>query len=89
MADIDIVKLIYTELGKPHSLIAFVKDRLGHDRRYAIDATRIRTELNWSPSVSFEQGIKELSAGIARTGGGGRLWKVRVRVYEYVNTTIR
>ncbi|NLP02270.1 MAG: dTDP-glucose 4,6-dehydratase [Fibrobacter sp.] len=57
--NIDIVKLICTELGKPHSLIAFVKDRLGHDRRYAIDATRIRTELNWSPSVSFEQGIKE------------------------------
>ncbi len=57
--NIDIVKLICTELGKPHSLITFVKDRLGHDRRYAIDATRIRTELNWSPSVSFEQGIKE------------------------------
>jgi len=57
--NIDTVKLICTELGKPHSLITFVKDRLGHDRRYAIDATRIRTELNWSPSVSFEQGIKE------------------------------
>ncbi len=57
--NIDIVKLICAELGKPESLITFVKDRLGHDRRYAIDASFIKSELGWSPSVTFEQGIKK------------------------------
>ncbi|MDP3480238.1 MAG: GDP-mannose 4,6-dehydratase, partial [Desulfoprunum sp.] len=45
--------------GAPRrSLIAFVKDRLGHDRRYAIDATRIREEIGWQPKVTFEQGLE-------------------------------
>lgn len=57
--NIDIVKLICAELGKPESLITYVKDRLGHDRRYAIDASFIKSELGWSPSVTFEQGIKK------------------------------
>ncbi len=57
--NIDIVKLILAELGKPEKLITFVKDRLGHDRRYAIDASKIRRDLGWSPSVTFEQGIKK------------------------------
>ncbi len=57
--NIDIVKLICAELGKPQSLITYVKDRLGHDRRYAIDASFIKSELGWSPSVTFEQGIKK------------------------------
>ena len=57
--NIDIVKLICSELGKPQSLITFVKDRPGHDRRYAIDASFIKSELGWAPSVTFEQGIKE------------------------------
>jgi dTDP-glucose 4,6-dehydratase len=56
--NIDIVKLILKELGKPESLISFVKDRLGHDRRYAIDAAKIKRELGWEPLVSFEEGIK-------------------------------
>ncbi len=55
--NIDIVRCILAQLGKPDRLITFVKDRLGHDRRYAIDASRIRRDLGWSPSMTFEQGI--------------------------------
>ncbi|MDR3011631.1 MAG: dTDP-glucose 4,6-dehydratase [Chitinispirillales bacterium] len=57
--NIDIVKLILAELGKPETLITFVEDRLGHDRRYAIDAAKIKNELGWEPSVNFETGIRE------------------------------
>ncbi|MCA9405807.1 MAG: dTDP-glucose 4,6-dehydratase, partial [Candidatus Omnitrophica bacterium] len=56
--NIDIVKLILKELGKPESLITFVTDRLGHDRRYAIDSGKIQRELGWSPQTQFEDGIK-------------------------------
>jgi dTDP-glucose 4,6-dehydratase len=55
--NIDIVRLLLAKLGKPESLIQFVKDRPGHDRRYAIDASRISTELGWSPSLTFEIGL--------------------------------
>jgi dTDP-glucose 4,6-dehydratase len=55
--NIEIVKLVLGELKKPQSLISHVTDRLGHDRRYAIDASKIRQELGWSPSVKFEEGI--------------------------------
>jgi dTDP-glucose 4,6-dehydratase len=55
--NIDIVKLLLKKLGKGENLIKFVKDRLGHDRRYAIDASKIGSELNWKPSVTFEQGL--------------------------------
>ena len=58
-ANIEIVRLILAELGKPESLITYVKDRPGHDRRYAIDNTKITTELGWAPVYTFEQGIKE------------------------------
>jgi dTDP-glucose 4,6-dehydratase len=57
--NIDIVKALLNHLGKPESLIAFVKDRLGHDRRYAIDASKITAELGWSPSFTFERGLAE------------------------------
>jgi len=57
--NIDIVKLLLKKLGKPDSLIVFVKDRLGHDRRYAIDASKIIRELDWKPCVTFEQGLSE------------------------------
>ncbi len=52
-----VAKTILDKLGKPHSLIRFVKDRPGHDRRYAMDFSKIEKELGWSPSVSFEDGI--------------------------------
>ena len=56
--NIDIVKLICKELGKPESLIAYVKDRKGHDLRYAIDASKIEIELGWKTEVLFEEGMK-------------------------------
>jgi dTDP-glucose 4,6-dehydratase len=58
-ANISIVKLIIGTLGKTEDLIKYVKDRPGHDRRYAIDNTKITTELGWEPAYTFEQGMKE------------------------------
>lgn len=58
-ANIEIVKLIIGTLGKSEGIIKYVKDRPGHDRRYAIDNTKITTELGWEPAYTFEQGIKE------------------------------
>ena len=58
-ANIDIVKLIISNIGKGEELIKYVKDRLGHDRRYAIDNTKITTELGWAPKYTFEEGMKE------------------------------
>ena len=55
--NLEVVGLILERLGKDKSLIKYVKDRPGHDRRYAIDSGRIMTELSWSPSVSFEDGM--------------------------------
>lgn len=57
--NLDIVRFVLTRLGKPDSLITFVADRLGHDRRYAIDATKIREELGWEPSIFLEEGLAE------------------------------
>jgi len=57
--NLQIVRTILAELGKPESLITFVKDRPGHDRRYAIDAGKIRAELGWQPQYPFETGIKK------------------------------
>lgn len=57
--NIHIVRTILEHLGKPDSLIKYVEDRLGHDRRYGIDATKITTELGWKPKHTFETGIKE------------------------------
>ena len=59
MANIDIVKLILKELGKPESLITFVTDRKGHDMRYAIDPAKIHAELGWLPETMFKDGIKK------------------------------
>lgn len=57
--NIDIVKLICKVLDKPESLITYVADRKGHDRRYAIDPTKIHDELGWIPETKFEDGIKK------------------------------
>ena len=58
-ANIEIVRLILAATGRDESLIRYVKDRPGHDRRYAIDNTKITTELGWAPRYTFEQGMAE------------------------------
>ena len=57
-ANIDVVKTILKQLGKGEDMIEYVKDRKGHDRRYAIDPTKIHEELGWLPATKFEDGIK-------------------------------
>ena len=58
MRNIDVVRLIVKSLGKSEDLITFVKDRAGHDLRYAIDTEKIRNELGWLPKTAFADGIK-------------------------------
>ena len=59
MKNIDIVRLICRELGKPESLISYVADRRGHDLRYAIDPEKIHRELGWLPETKFAEGIRK------------------------------
>lgn len=56
--NMEITKLILSAMGKEESSIEYVTDRLGHDKRYAIDNNKIQSELGWEPSVTFEEGIK-------------------------------
>jgi dTDP-glucose 4,6-dehydratase len=56
--NMEITRLVLSAMGKGESSIKYVEDRLGHDKRYAIDNTKIQTELGWEPSVTFEEGIK-------------------------------
>ncbi len=79
--NIDIVKLVLKEIGKPESLITFVKDRPGHDRRYAIDAARIKNDLGWVPAYQFESGIKRTVQWYLQN----RPWWERIISGEYKN----
>ena len=56
--NLEVVRTILKELGKPESLITYVRDRAGHDLRYAIDPTKIHSELGWLPSTCFDEGIR-------------------------------
>jgi len=56
--NLEVVKTILKELGKPESLITYVKDRAGHDMRYAVDSFKIKNELGWEPTILFDEGIK-------------------------------
>lgn len=77
--NIHIVKTILRELGKPESLIQYVKDRPGHDRRYGIDATKITTELGWKPVHNFETGINETISWYL----DNQAWLKRIQSGEY------
>lgn len=79
--NIDVVTAILDALGKPHSLIQYVTDRLGHDRRYAIDATKAETELGFRPEMSWERGI-ETTIDWYLTN---REWVEEIRSGEYRN----
>ena len=59
MTNIEIIKLILDISGKPEDLIEFVKDRPGHDRRYAIDSSKIQNELGWKPEFRFVEAIRK------------------------------
>ncbi len=78
--NIEIVKLILQNLNKPESLINFVTDRLGHDRRYAIDSTKIQSELGWKPKYTFETGIAETIKWYL----DNRKWWERIKSGEYM-----
>ncbi len=77
--NIEVVKALLDHLGKPHDLITYVTDRPGHDRRYAIDATKIREELGWEPRVVFEDGLGETIAWYRDNGP----WLEQVRSGAY------
>jgi dTDP-glucose 4,6-dehydratase len=66
--NLQIVKAIVEQTGADPGLVTFVKDRLGHDRRYAVDATKAKQELSWAPSVEFEQGLAETIAWYRENG---------------------
>lgn len=78
--NIEIVRKVLRILGKPESLIRFVKDRPGHDRRYAMDSSRIRRELGWTPAHGFDQALE----ATVRWYVDNRKWWENVRSGEYL-----
>jgi dTDP-glucose 4,6-dehydratase len=77
--NVHIVNTVLQELGKPDSLITYVQDRPGHDRRYGIDPTKIMNELGWKPKHTFETGIKETIQWYLKN----REWWTRIQSGEY------
>lgn len=80
MANIQLTKNLLELLGKPVSLIKYVQDRPGHDRRYAIDCSKAEAELGWQPSVTFEEGLRETIAWYQ----SNQDWVNQVRSGEYL-----
>lgn len=77
--NLEVVSTVLKKLGKPESLIRFVKDRPGHDRRYAIDPTKIKNELGWYPETDFESGIEKT----VRWYLENREWWEKIKSGEY------
>lgn len=85
MKNIDIVKLICKALNKSESLITYVADRKGHDMRYAIDPTKIHSQLGWLPKTKFSDGIQMTIAWYL----DNREWWERILSGEYENTNAK
>ena len=77
--NIDVVKAILDAVGKPHELITYVTDRLGHDRRYAIDPTKAETELGWKPASNWQDGLTATIDWYREN----RTWVENIRSGEY------
>jgi dTDP-glucose 4,6-dehydratase len=78
--NLDLTHTLLDVLEKPHSLIRHVKDRPGHDRRYAMDIGKITRELGWKPRISFEKGLRETVAWYRQHGA----WVADIRSGEYL-----
>jgi dTDP-glucose 4,6-dehydratase len=78
--NLDIVRYILTRLRKPASLIRFVTDRPGHDRRYAMDASKLKKELCWEPSIGFEDGMNQTVQWYLEHDA----WWQRIKTGEYL-----
>ncbi|AFM23208.1 dTDP-glucose 4,6-dehydratase [Desulfomonile tiedjei] len=79
--NIEIVKHILDRLSKSHSLITFVKDRPGHDRRYAMNAAKMRNELGWQPLVDFREGLNQTISWYIEH----EMWWQRIKSGQYLN----
>ena len=79
--NLTVIKTILKILGKPESLIQYVTDRPGHDRRYSLDSSKLRRELGWMPEVGFEEGIRKTVDWYL----GNKTWLERARSGEYRN----
>lgn len=77
--NLETARLLLAHLGRPESLIKFVTDRPGHDRRYAIDCAKAKTDLGWAPRVPFEKGLRETIDWYRSNGE----WIRRVRTGEF------
>ena len=77
--NLEVVEAILDALGKPRTLIKFVKDRPGHDRRYAIDPTKVETELDWRPQETWESGLRRTIQWYAEN----QAWVARARSGPY------
>ena len=78
--NLEVVRTILEVLGKPESLIRFVTDRPGHDRRYAMDFSKLKKELGWQPQVTFEEGIKRTVTWYVEH----QAWWQRIKTGEYM-----
>jgi len=58
-SNIEVIKVILNQLGRPETLVSYIADRPGHDRRYAIDSSKIQNELGWKPKTEFQNGIRK------------------------------